>query len=246
MFSGRIKAVGRLSATKEIYIIMDCKIKGYAIKAENIEKKFNDERVLKGITLDVLPGEFVSIMGESGSGKSTLLSIIGGFLAADGGRVLWNGRDISELSERELARARCTDVGFVFQSYKLIPTLNVKDNLLLPTTLGGKLSPEGVEYAMELCRELGIDGMLSKYPSELSGGQCQRVAIIRALAYKPSLLILDEPTGALDSAMEKRVMELISRINEESGTTVVQVTHSERVARYGGRIINLSDGVIGL
>lgn len=225
---------------------MDRKINGYAIKVENVEKKFNDEKVLRGISLDVAPGEFVSIMGESGSGKSTLLSIIAGFLPADGGRVFWNGKDISEIPERELAGARCTDVGFVFQSYKLIPTLNVRDNLLLPTTLGGRLSPESLEYAMELSRELGIDGMLSKYPSELSGGQCQRVAIIRALVYKPSLLILDEPTGALDSAMEKRVMELISRINGERGTTVVQVTHSERVARYGSRIINLSDGVIGL
>ena len=220
--------------------------KSYAIKATNIKKKFNDEAVLKGVSLDIAPGEFVSIMGESGSGKSTLLSILAGFLSPDGGSVFWNGKDISDFSEKELTEIRCTQVGFVFQSYKLIPTLNIRDNLLLPTVLGKKLNAESLEYAMSLAEELKIASMLNKFPGELSGGQCQRVAIVRALAYKPSLVILDEPTGALDSVMEGYVMRLLSRINREMGVTVIQVTHSENVARYGSRIINLRDGDIKL
>ena len=218
--------------------------KSYTVRAVGIVKKFNDETVLKNISLDVAHGEFVSIMGESGSGKSTLLSILAGFLTPDEGSVCWNDLNIADYKADDLAKLRCTEVGYVFQSYKLIPTLNVKDNLLLPTALGKRLSAQSLEYAMDLSRELKIDGMLNKYPGELSGGQCQRVAIVRALAYRPSLVILDEPTGALDSAMEARVMELLSRINREQGITVIQVTHSVRVAQYGSRIIILQDGVI--
>ena len=214
------------------------------IKATEIEKSYNGERVLKGVSLHIARGEFVSIMGESGSGKSTLLSVLGGHLAQDKGTVLWNERDISEMNEREIASLRCSEMGFVFQSYQLIPTLNVKDNLLLPATLGKKLSEETEEYMMQLVRELELSALLSKYPSQLSGGQCQRVAILRALIYRPSALILDEPTGALDSRMEAKVMQLLARINREQKTTILQVTHSKRVAEYGGRIIYLKDGEI--
>ena len=171
------------------------------IKAENIEKSYNGEKVLRGVNLEIRDGEFVAIMGESGSGKSTLISILGGFLEQDNGRVLWNGRDISELSERELSRLRSTEVGFVFQFFKLIPTLNVRDNILLPTSLGGRADAEAMAYMQQLLLELGLSSLVSKYPDELSGGQRQRVAMVRALLYKPSLLILDEPTGALDSGM---------------------------------------------
>jgi len=214
------------------------------IKATEIEKSYNGEKVLKGVSLHIARGEFVSIMGESGSGKSTLLAILGGHLAQDGGTVLWRERDISKMTEKEIASLRCTEMGFVFQSYQLIPTLNVKDNLLLPTTLGKNLSEKAEEYMMQLVRELELSELLYKYPNQLSGGQCQRVAILRALIYKPAALILDEPTGALDSRMEAKVMELLSRINREEKTTILQVTHSKRVAEYGGRIIYLKDGEI--
>ncbi len=214
------------------------------IKAINIEKSYNGERVLFGVSLDIDDGEFVSIMGESGSGKSTLLSILGGFLDADGGKVLFDGEDISVLSERRLAQIRSSTLGFVFQSYKLIPTLNAKDNILLPAVLGGKSESETREYLEKLSKSLGIDGLLGKFPGQLSGGQCQRVAIARALLYKPRALILDEPTGALDSEMEKRVMELLREVNREFGTTIVQVTHSKTVAGYGNRIVYLKDGKI--
>ena len=214
------------------------------IKAVNIEKSYNGERVLFGVSLDVADGEFLSIMGESGSGKSTLLSILGGFLDADGGQVLLDGKDVSKLSERQLANIRCTSLGFVFQSYKLIPTLNARDNLMLPSVLGGKSERKQSEYLQKLTHALGISELLDKFPDQLSGGQCQRVAIARALLYKPKTLILDEPTGALDSEMEKRVMGLLQEVNQELGTTIVQVTHSKAVAAYGNRIVYLKDGKI--
>ncbi|MBQ8545756.1 MAG: ABC transporter ATP-binding protein [Clostridia bacterium] len=214
------------------------------ISVENIEKSYNSEKVLKNASLKIEDSEFVSIMGKSGSGKSTLISIMGGFLAPDSGRVLYDGKDIFKYNDSQLSSFRCTKIGFVFQAFGLIPTLNVMDNLLLPSTLGKSQSKEQREYILELCKALEIDTMLKKYPDELSGGQCQRVAIVRALSYEPSVVILDEPTGALDSAMEKKVMELLVKINKEKGTTIIQVTHSERVASYGTRIIKINDGEI--
>jgi putative ABC transport system ATP-binding protein len=214
------------------------------IQATNIQKSYNGERVLFGVSLNIADGEFVSIMGESGSGKSTLLSILGGFLSADAGEVLLDGESVSQMSERRLAEIRSTTLGFVFQGYKLIPTLTARDNLLLPAVLGGKSEDELKEYLQHLANALGIAGLLEKFPDQLSGGQCQRVAIARALLYKPKTLILDEPTGALDSEMEKRVMELLRTVNQELGTTVVQVTHSKTVAEYGNRIVYLKDGKI--
>jgi putative ABC transport system ATP-binding protein len=214
------------------------------IQATNIQKSYNGERVLFGVSLNIADGEFVSIMGESGSGKSTLLSILGGFLSADAGEVLLDGESVSQMSERRLAEIRSTALGFVFQGYKLIPTLTARDNLLLPAVLGGKSEDELKEYLQHLANALGIAGLLEKFPDQLSGGQCQRVAIARALLYKPKTLILDEPTGALDSEMEKRVMELLRAVNQELGTTVVQVTHSKTVAEYGNRIVYLKDGKI--
>ncbi len=214
------------------------------IATRNIEKSFNGEAVLKGIDLEICDGEFVSIMGKSGSGKSTLISIIGGFLKPDSGVVELDGHNLHALREKELSQLRCTSLGFVFQAFKLIPTLNVIDNIMLPLTLSRMASEEAYSYALSIARELGIDTMLKKFPNQLSGGQCQRVAIARALSYKPKIIILDEPTGALDTAMEKTVMELLAKINREQKTTVIQVTHSERVAAYGTRIIRIKDGII--
>ena len=216
------------------------------IRAENIEKSFNGERVLKSVSLEIGRGEYVSVMGKSGSGKSTLISILGGFLSPDSGRVLWDGEDISSFDEKKSAALRSSKLGFVFQSFKLIPTLNARDNLFLPATLGRHINGETLRYADEVTAELGISELLDKYPAMLSGGQCQRVAIARSLIYKPEILILDEPTGALDSDMERRVMNMLSRINKELGTTVVQVTHSLAVAEYGDRIIQIKDGEIGI
>lgn len=212
------------------------------IQAKKIVKSYNGEKVLFGVSLDIAAGEFVSVMGESGSGKSTFLSILGGFLDADSGQVLFDGEDVSSMTESRLAEIRSTSLGFVFQGYKLIPTLSARDNLLLPAVLGGKTEEELAEYLDTLSHALGISEILAKFPGQLSGGQCQRVAIARALLYRPRVLILDEPTGALDSEMERRVMELLQQVNRELGTTIVQVTHSNTVAGYGNRIIYLKDG----
>ncbi len=214
------------------------------IQATNIEKSYNGEKVLLGVSLDISDGEFVSVMGESGSGKSTLLSILGGFLSADAGTVLLNGENIASMDEKQLARLRCTSLGFVFQSYRLIPTLNVKDNLFLPARLGGKSEADLADDLKMLSDALEISRLFGKFPNQLSGGQCQRVAIVRSLLYRPKILILDEPTGALDSTMEKNVMDLLVRINRELGTTIVQVTHSDTVSKYGNRIVYLKDGKI--
>ncbi len=214
------------------------------ILCENLKKSYNGEEVLRGVSLEIGDGEFVSVMGKSGSGKSTLISIIGAHLLPDGGRVLHDGVDIFSLTEGELAKMRCTSLGFVFQNFRLIPTLNVKDNLLLPSVLAKTADKARREYIEMLAERLEISRVLGKLPTELSGGQCQRAAIVRALSIQPRTLILDEPTGALDTAMEKRVMELLSEINRERGTTVIQVTHSEAVAAYGSRIIRIRDGEI--
>jgi len=214
------------------------------IIAENISKSYNSERVLKNVNLKIEDGDFVSIMGESGSGKSTMLNILGGFLSPDEGRVLWNNEDISRINSSKMSELRCTEVGFVFQSFKLISTLTAEDNIMLPATLGGNANKQTRDFVSSLVSELKLDGLLKKYPDELSGGQCQRVAIVRALAYKPSTIILDEPTGALDSGMEEVVMNLLCRVNKSLKTTVIQVTHSNKVAEYGKRIIKVKDGRI--
>ena len=159
------------------------------ITAENIVKSYHGEQVLKGVSLTVEDGEFVSIMGESGSGKSTLLSILGGFLTPDGGRVLWDGTPLSSLTEARLSALRSTRLGFVFQFFRLVPTLRVRDNMLLPATLGGRVGADTEDYLSELVDRLQLGHLLGKYPTELSGGQCQRVAIVRALVYRPETVI---------------------------------------------------------
>ncbi len=212
------------------------------IQVKNITKGYNGEEVLHGVSLTIEDGEFVSIMGESGSGKSTLLSIIGGFLSADSGEVLFGDESVSAMSEKTLAKLRCTRLGFVFQGYKLIPTLTVKDNIMLPALLGGGADSELAPYLAEITDQLGISHILEKFPDELSGGQCQRVAISRALLYKPEIILLDEPTAALDSEMEAKVMAFLVKMNKELGTTVLQVTHSKTVSEYGSRVIYLKDG----
>jgi putative ABC transport system ATP-binding protein len=214
------------------------------IRAIDITKSYGGEKVLHGVSLNIAKGEFVSIMGESGSGKSTLLSILCGFLDADGGQVFFDQENICKMSESRFARLRCTRLGVVFQDYKLIPTLTVRDNIMLPALLGGGKERELEPYLADLTENLKIDHLLKKFPDELSGGQRQRAAIARSLLYKPEILVLDEPTAALDSKMEARVMAFLTKINGECGTTIVQVTHSKTVSEYGNRVIYLKDGRI--
>ncbi len=212
------------------------------IEVKNVFKSYNGEAVLKGVSFTVQSGEFVSIMGKSGSGKSTLLNIIGGFLDADKGSVLFDGKDITSFSDKETAAFRCKETGFVFQSFKLIGTLTARDNILLPAVLGKMPVAQAEKNLKELSQAFHLEEVLDKYPDQLSGGQCQRVAIVRALAFSPKTIILDEPTGALDSKTEEEVMTVLSHYNKIKGMTIIQVTHSEKVASYSSRIIKIKDG----
>ena len=212
--------------------------------AKNVKKSYNDREILKGIDLEIADGEFVSIMGESGSGKSTLLSILSGNASPDEGEVSFDGFIISGASEKALARWRRTDLGFVYQSLNLVSTLNAEDNILLPLYLAHADLKEGREYMYTLARRMNIEHLLSSMPDNMSGGERQRVAIARALIHHPKILLLDEPTGSLDSSSTLEVLRLISELNKELGVAVVQVTHSYDAAKYADRIILIKDGEV--
>ena len=216
------------------------------IKATQITKSFDGRQILKGIDLEVADGEFLSIMGESGSGKSTFLSILAGNLRADSGSVLLDGEDLSSMNEKKLAKLRRTKLGFVYQSLNLIPTLNVKDNILLPLYLDRASLRKGRERMEEMAELLRVSHLMNAFPKDMSGGECQRVAIARAMVHEPSVLMLDEPTGSLDTHATADVMELLCRLNRECGVTVIQVTHSRQTSLYGDRTVFISDGLVSL
>ncbi len=210
--------------------------------AKGLYKAFGSHEILQGVDLTVADGDFLSIMGESGSGKSTLLAILAGNLAPDRGSVTVDGREVVSMSERELARFRRTSLGFVYQTLNLIPTLNGRDNILLPLYLDRASIAKGRQKMQELAAFLHIDGLLEAFPETMSGGERQRVAIARALIHNPSVLMLDEPTGSLDSRSTAEVMALLADINRQLGVTVIQVTHSAAAAAYGKRTVELQDG----
>lgn len=212
--------------------------------AKKVKKSYNNREILKGVSVTIADGEFVSIMGESGSGKSTLLSILSGNAKPDSGEVTFDGFDISGASEREMARFRRTDLGFVYQSLNLISTLNAEDNILLPLYLSKEDVAEGREYMMTLAKRMNISHLLKSMPDNMSGGERQRVAIARALIHHPKILMLDEPTGSLDSKSTKEVLELLTDIHKDMKITIIQVTHSLEAAEYADRIIRIKDGEV--
>ena len=212
--------------------------------AKNVKKNYNNREILKGIDLIVNDGEFVSIMGESGSGKTTLLSILSGNLRPDEGTVTFDGFEIGTACEMEMAHFRRTSLGFVYQSLNLISTLTAADNVLLPLYLAKEDMAKGREYMLSLAERLGISHLLDSMPDELSGGERQRVAIARALIHHPKIIMMDEPTGSLDSRSTKEVLELISGINKDMGVSIIQVTHSPEAAAYADRIIHVKDGEV--
>ena len=199
---------------------------------------------LNGVSMEVEEGEFVAIMGPSGSGKSTLLNLIGCLDKPTEGKVFINGVDTSQLSDRELTELRRDTIGFIFQQYNLIPTLTALENVELPMIFKGTSKLERQRRAEELLTIVGLEDEMHRKPTELSGGQQQRVAIARALANNPAILLCDEPTGNLDTRSGTVVMEIISRLNEEEGVTVVLVTHDPAVAEFAERIFRIIDGVI--
>ena len=200
---------------------------------------------LKGVTLTVQRGEFVAVVGPSGSGKSTLLGLMGGLDSPTTGTIAIDGIDITHMNERDLTRIRNEKIGFIFQSFNLIPTLTALENVALPVQFSRqKTVTPAHTRSKELLGLLGMEDRLDHRPSQLSGGQQQRVAIARALSNHPALLLADEPTGNLDSASSKVVMETFRRIQSEMNTTVIIVTHDMEVAQQAERIVTIVDGVI--
>ena len=198
-------------------------------------------RVLKDITFEVEEGAFLAIVGPSGSGKSTLLGLLAGLDRPRGGRVVLDGQDLASLSEDQRARLRAEKVGFVFQSFHLIPTLTARENIQVPLELRGE---DARAPADVLLGRVGLADRGHHYPAQLSGGEQQRVALARAFIHRPRILFADEPTGNLDAATGARIIELMSELNRERGTTLVLVTHDNELAARAGRLIRLLDGAI--
>ena len=217
------------------------------IKITNIKRDFplGNEivYVLKGIDLEIKKGEYVALMGPSGSGKSTLMNILGCLDTPTSGTYILNGKHVSEMQDDELAGIRNKEIGFVFQTFNLMPRTTALDNVALPMVYAGFSKSERVARATEVLKQVGLDDRMDHKPNQLSGGQRQRVAVARALVNRPSIILADEPTGNLDSKTSVEIMNLFNEIHT-NGNTVILVTHEEDIAAYAHRIIRLRDGII--
>jgi len=216
------------------------------LETKNLVKYYGTgENLVKAIDhtdIRIEPGELVAVVGRSGSGKSTLLHMLGGLDRPDSGKVLIEGRDIFRLKDERLAVFRRRKIGFIFQSYNLVPSLNVWENIVLPIGLDGRKVDQ--EYVMDIIRRIGMEDRLHALPNTLSGGQQQRVAIARALASRPAIILADEPTGNLDSRTEIEVVNLLKNCVTEYGQTLVMITHDESIAQMADRMIVIEDGKV--
>ena len=216
------------------------------VELQGITKSYREgerERaVLKDASLTISRGEWLFLLGRSGSGKSTLLNLLSGIDLPDSGEIMINGKPVSRLGERERTMFRRTRIGFIFQSYNLIPTLTVAENLLLPLELIGALSRDRKVEALELLDQVGLADRAGSYPDRLSGGEQQRVAIVRALVHRPLLVLADEPTGNLDAETGREVLDLFQHLLRPSGATLVLVTHSGEVAALADRLVSIKEG----
>jgi len=216
------------------------------LETRDLKKYYgNDDtmvRALDGVSLNIENGEFVAIVGTSGSGKSTLLHMLGGLDRPTGGAVIVDGKELFSLKDEELTIFRRRKIGFVFQSYNLVPVLNVYENIVLPIELDGNKVDK--PYVDKIVNTLGLESKLNNLPSNLSGGQQQRVAIARALATKPAIILADEPTGNLDSKTSLDVMGLLKVTSQQFNQTIVMITHNEEIAQMSSRIIRIEDGKI--
>ena len=206
------------------------------IIAKDIKKKYNDQEVLRGIDLKIDKNEFVVILGASGSGKSTLLNILSGLEKSDSGEVVYDNESISDYSEKQLTKFRKDKIGFVFQQYYLLNNLTVEQNVKVGANLANN------KVYVDIIKQLGLADKLSKYPNELSGGEQQRVSIARALAKKPTVLFLDEPTGALDEETGRKILEYLLKLKDKSHFTMIMVTHNENIAELANKIIHVGSG----
>jgi putative ABC transport system ATP-binding protein len=217
------------------------------IKITNIKRDFQlgseTINVLKGINLQINKGEYVALMGPSGSGKSTLMNLLGCLDTPTSGTYILNGKDVSQMVDDELAEIRNKEIGFVFQTFNLLPRTTALDNVALPMIYAGYSKTERKIRATEVLTQVGLDDRMDHQPNQLSGGQRQRVAVARALVNKPSIILADEPTGNLDSKTSEEIMKLFGEIHA-NGNTVILVTHEEDIAAYAHRIIRLRDGLI--
>lgn len=217
------------------------------IKITDIKRNFvlGDEivYVLKGIDLEINKGEYVALMGPSGSGKSTLMNLLGCLDTPTSGTYILNGKDVSKMKDDELAEIRNKEIGFVFQTFNLLPRTTALDNVALPMIYAGYSKSERNARAEEVLKQVGLADRMDHHPNQLSGGQRQRVAVARALVNKPSIILADEPTGNLDSKTSIEIMALFNEIHA-NGNTVILVTHEEEIAEYAHRIIRLRDGVV--
>ncbi len=211
---------------------------------KTIETGTHRVEILKGIDFSVPKGQFAAIMGSSGSGKSTLLGLIAGLDSPSSGEIRLDGEEITGLAEDKLAVLRGRKIGFVFQSYQLIPTLTAEENVLLPYELSGSNGAGGRARAKELLNSVGLSDRRDHYPVQLSGGEQQRVALARAFMVRPAILLADEPTGNLDTTNGRHVLDLLLSLNAQQGTTLVLVTHDEHLASHADRRITLQDGLI--
>lgn len=217
------------------------------LSMKNITKSYylgeEEQLILKGINLTVNRGEFVSILGPSGSGKSTMMNIIGCLDKATSGQYMLSGRDIKDLDENQLAEIRSKEIGFIFQSFQLLPRLTALQNVELPMIYSGVSPVKRKQIAKKMLERVGLSDRLNHYPNQLSGGQQQRVAIARALSTNPIILLADEPTGALDQRTGHQVMELFKELHAE-GRTIIMITHDEKIAKQATRIVRILDGNI--
>ena len=219
------------------------------LEVKNVKKIYttrfggNQVEALKNVNFSVEPREYVAIMGESGSGKTTLLNILAALDKPSGGKVYLKGRDLGSLREKEIATFRRQNLGFVFQDFHLLDTFSLKDNIFLPLVLSGKKYEEMEKRLRTIAEKLGIQGILDKYPYEVSGGQKQRAAVARALITRPQLILADEPTGALDSRAADDLMNLFTTIHQD-GQTIVMVTHSVKAASNAKRVLFIKDGEV--
>ena len=215
------------------------------LSMRNIYKKYRmgeeEQTVLKGVDLDVHRGEFVAILGPSGSGKSTLMNIIGCLDVPTSGQYILHGKDVKGLNEGELAQVRSREIGFIFQSFQLLKRQDAMENVMLPLVYSGVSSRDRHARAKHMLERVGLSDKLHHYPNQLSGGQQQRVAIARALANDPTILLADEPTGALDQQTGHQVMDLFHELNNE-GRTIIMITHDVSIARHASRIVRILDG----